>query len=105
MNKKLLVAFSTVMMTGLLFFSVLKSYTVEIVHAVVVNALVQKAPEGYDQGKIRGVFDDALARADKGDSRDRYLGELQEVFHSLEKRQYLEPVEIDGLLADLNKEE
>ena len=100
MNKRLLLLVSAVLVTGLLLLMVLKSYTVEIVHAVVVNAVVQKAPEGYDQDKIRGVFDEALAQADKGEYRDRYLGELQEVFHSMEKRQYLEPEEMDRLLAE-----
>jgi hypothetical protein len=100
MNKRLLLLVSAVLVTGLLLLMVLKSYTVEIVHAVVVNAVVQKAPEGYDQVKIRGVFDDALALADEGEYRDRYLGELQEVFHSMEKRQYLESEEMDRLLAE-----
>ncbi len=105
MNKKLLAAFAVVLLAGVLFLLVLKSYTVEIVHAVVVNAVVQKAPEGYDQAKIVKVFDDALARAEQGGSRDRYLVELQEVFRNLEKRQCLEPEEMDGLLAQLNLKE
>ena len=105
MNKKLLAAFAVVLLTGVLFLLVLKSYTVEIVHSVVVNAVVQKAPEGYDQAKIVKAFDDALAHAEQGVSRDRYLVELQEVFRSLEKRQYLEPEEMDGLLAKLNLKE
>jgi hypothetical protein len=105
MNKTLVAAVSILLITGLLFLLVLKSYTVEIVHSVVVNALVQKAPEGYDQEKIRRVFNNALARAEKEDSKEIYLKEIQRVFHSLEKRQYLEPEEMDGLLAGFNKEE
>ena len=105
MNKKLLAAFAVVLLAGVVVLLVLKSYTVEIIHSVVVNAVVQKAPECYDRAKIVKVFDDALARAEQGGSRDRYLIELQEVFRSLEKRQYLEPEEMDGLLAQLNMKE
>ncbi len=105
MNKKLLAAGAVVLLAGVLVLLVLKSYTVEIVHSVVLNAVVQKAPEGYDKEKIIKVFNDALARADRGGSRDRYLVELQEIFRSLEKRQYLEPEEMDGLLSHLNMKE
>ena len=105
MNRKLLAVFGVILLAGVLFLLVLKSYTVEIVHLVVVNAVVQKAPDGYDQAKIEKVFNDALVRADQGGSRDRYLVELQEIFRSLEKRQYLEPEEMDGLLAQLNMKE
>lgn len=105
MNKSLVAAVSVLLIAGLLFLLVLKSYTVEIVHAVVVNALVQKAPEGYDLDNIRGVFNKALARAENEDTREIYLKKIQRVFHSLEKRQYLETEEMDGLLAGFNKEE
>ena len=105
MNKKLVAAFSVILMAGLLFLLVLKSYTVEIVHAVVVNAMVQKAPEGYDPEEIKRVFDNALAHADKGDYRQSYLERMQKLFHSLEKRQYLEHEEMDGLLAGFKTED
>jgi hypothetical protein len=105
MNKSLVAAVSVLLIAGMLFLLVLKSYTVEIVHAVVVNALVQKAPEGYDLEKIRRVFNNALARAENEGARESYLKEMQRIFHSLEKRQYLEPDEMDRLLAGFNKEE
>ncbi len=105
MNKSLVAAVSVLLIAGLLFLLVLKSYSVEIVHAVVVNALVQKAPEGYDLEKIRRVFNNALVRAENENTRESYLRDIQKVFHSLEKRQYLEPEEMDGLLAGFKTEE
>jgi len=85
-------------MAGVLSLWFLKAHSLEIVHAVVVNALVQKAPEGYDQEKIKRVLNEALARAENQGARERYLEELQTVFHNLEKRQYLETEEMDRLM-------
>ena len=104
MNKKLLVAFLVVVVCGLVSLLFLKIHTVEIVHAVVVNAVIQKAPEGYDKGRIRKVFDDALVKSEEGRYSDTYLDKLQKMFHSLEKRQYLENEEMDDLLADFEME-
>jgi len=101
MNRKLLIALLIVLMAGLLSLWLLKAHTVEIIHAVVVNSVIQKAPEGYDRDTIKEVFDNALIRAEKGGYSDRYLEKLKEVFRSLEKRQYLEREEMDELLAGL----
>jgi len=100
MNRKLLGAFLLVVFFGLCFLLLLKINKVEIVHAVVVNAVVQKAPEGYDQERIKKVFGAALERAQAEGTGDRYLDRLQKRFHSLEKRQYLDKDEMDRLLAE-----
>ena len=97
-SKKLLTVLVVVLMAGAFSLWFLKAHSLEIVHAVVVNALVQKAPEGYDQEKIKRVLNEALARAENQGSRERYLEELQTVFHNLEKRQYLETEEMDRLM-------
>ena len=104
MNKKLLVAFLVIIVMGGVSLLLLKLHSVEIVQAVVVNAVIQKAPEGYDQDRIRKVFNNALAQAEKGGNSAGYLDKLQKMFHSLEKRQYLEQEEMDNLLADFETE-
>ena len=98
-------AFAVLLIAGLAALLALKSHTVEIVHAVVVNYLVQKAPEGYDQERIKLVLNGALVRAEKGGYSDRYLERLKKVFQSLEKRQALETGEMDKLLAEFSNQE
>lgn len=105
MSKKLVIAFAALLIAGLAGLLILKSHTVEIVHVVVVNALVHKAPEGYDLERIRLVLDGALARAEQGGYSDRYLERLKKVSHNLEKRQFLEPGEMDELLAEFRNQE
>lgn len=98
-SKKLLAVLIIVMMAGAFSLWFLKAHSLEIVHAIVVNALVQKAPEGYDEDKVKRVMNQAFARTEDQETRDRYLEKLQTVFHNLEKRQYLETDEMDRLLA------
>ena len=100
MNKKLLVVFLVFVLSGLLSLLLLRSHKVELVHAVVVNSVIQKAPEEYDRERIRKVFNQALQRAEEEGSGASYLARLQRRFHSLEKRQYLATEEMDRLLAE-----
>jgi hypothetical protein len=100
MNRRLLIVLAVILAAGLLSLLALKLYTVEIVHSVVINALMQKAPLDYDHDQIKRVFDQALGRYKAEGHTEKYLERLQKTFHNLEKRQYLERREMDRLLAE-----
>lgn len=79
----------------------LKMYSVEIIHTVVMNALVQKAPDGYDKGRIGGSFERALKEARRTGAEQEYLDRLMVVSQRLEKVQHLEGHEIEELLSQV----
>jgi hypothetical protein len=85
---------------GLLTRHALKNYSLEMVHIVVVNAVVQKAPEDYPRGQVYEVFSRCLERAKKQD-QDQYMQKLLTLSHRLEKLQYLESTEVDEILRGL----
>lgn len=90
-----------VMVFGLASLVALRHYSLEIVNAVVANAVVQKAPDGYPEAKIEEAFAEGLQRARNSGTKDRYLSRLERVSQRLEKVQWLESDEVDQLLEGL----
>ncbi|UCF39128.1 MAG: hypothetical protein JSU96_09940 [Acidobacteriota bacterium] len=79
----------------------MKLYSTELVHVVVVNAVVQKAPSGYPVEKVRRVFDESLIKAQNEGREEDYLEKLKVISQRLEKVQHMEAFEVDELLNEL----
>ena len=79
----------------------LKSYSLELVHIVVLNALTQKAPEDYPKQRILKRFSGCLEEVRASGSQEPYLQQLMTISHHLEKVQYLDASEVEHLLSEL----
>ena len=77
-------------------FLLLRLYTVELIHTVVVQALIQKAPPTFPSQDIHDAFDGARRAA--ADDSEAYLERLFEIFQRLEKTQNLTEQEVSHLL-------
>ena len=85
---------------GVLLF-LLKQYSTEMVHAVVQNAVIQKAPPGYSEEKIRQAFDRRLMHSRTSEEKDIYLRELKTLAQFLEKLQTLEEWQVDQIVDEI----
>jgi hypothetical protein len=103
MRKRLLIVIGLIGLIGILALLTLKQYSAEIVHAVVVNAVIQKAPEDFPQTRIEEVFDRRFAKARKDGEVSAYYEELLVVSHRLEKLQRLERKEVIDLLSEIDR--
>lgn len=101
MRRRMLIAMALILILGLAALVVLHHYSVEIVNAVVANAVVQKAPEGYPVRRIRETFAERLNQAERRGTQEQYLFELERLSQRLEKVQWLEADEVDQLLEQL----
>ncbi len=79
----------------------LRLYTVEMVHTVVVNALIQKAPPTYPSQAIHDAFGRAFQAAEGADDSEAYLERLFEISQRLEKMQSLTEQEVSHLLREI----
>lgn len=83
---------------GLISLLWLRSSSVDLVHSVVLNAMLQKLPEEYPVERVESAFSRTRGAAISEDEADRYLRALILVSQRLEKRQTLRAVEVDELL-------
>ena len=79
----------------------LKSYSMELEHLVVLNALTQKAPDDYPKQRIFNHFSGCLEEVNANGSHELYMRQLMRISHRLEKVQYLDASEVEHLLAEL----
>ena len=79
----------------------LRFYKLDLIHTVVVNTVVLKAPRGYPEGKIRRTFDAARARAKREDREQDHSEKLLSLSQRLEKIQQLSHDELQELLEAL----
>ena len=103
MRKRLLIVMGIVVVLGIGALLILRSQALEIVHAVVENAVIQKAPEGYPADRIRDAFESSLRTAQRDGTTQQYLEKLKVLSHRIEKVQRLERAELDELITDLNR--
>ena len=99
--RRLIFLLFIVVVLGILTRFRLKSYSLELVHIVVVNAVAQKAPYNYPKSKVYRTFSACLEQVKKKDNKDHYMQQLLTLSHRLEKVQYLEEEEVDDLLENL----
>ena len=103
MRKRLLVILALVVVLGMAALLVLRRHAVEIVHAVVENAIIQKAPAEYPPETIRGAFTASLRAAQKNGTTRQYLERLEQISQRIEKVQRLDKSDVDELLDDLKR--
>jgi len=97
-SKKIYILAAVIALSGIAALAVLKHYSDDIVHAVVVNAVIQKAPEDYSEAEIRTVFNQRLVRARRQGEVQEYMDLLKDLSHHLEKIQRLDKGEVDKVL-------
>lgn len=78
----------------------LRYYEVDLVHNVVLNAVIQKAPEGYPRQEILQAFATARRKAEEDNREEAYLEELFTLSQRLEKIQLLSRDELEELLNE-----
>ncbi|MCZ6876939.1 MAG: hypothetical protein O7G29_02230 [Acidobacteria bacterium] len=76
----------------------LRYYEVDLVHTIVLNAVIQKAPQGYPRQQISQAFAAARRRAAQDNREEAYLEELFSFSRRLEKIQLLSWAELEELL-------
>lgn len=80
----------------------LKQRSTELVHAIVLNAVVQKAPDDYPVSRIQKAFSQRLESAIRTNRGTEYLAELKVLSHRIEKRQFLSTEEVDEILEEIS---
>jgi len=78
-------------------------YELDLVHAVVVNAVIQKAPEGYSELRIEQTFSAARRRAVRENRKEAYLELLFLFSQQLEKIQLLSEDDLEQLLEKMEE--
>lgn len=101
MRKRLLVIMACIGLIGIAALLTLKSYSLELMHSVVVNYVQQKAPEGYARERVEEVFSERFERAKAQGREDAYAEQLNQIFQRIEKTQVLEKEEVDDLLKEV----
>lgn len=79
---------------------ILKLYTVEIVHFVVTETLIQKAPPDYPVDTVRLELNRRLAECRRQGGCDDHLARLKRLSHLLEKAPRLSAEEIEEILEN-----
>jgi hypothetical protein len=88
-------------LTALAAFWLLHSYRLDLVHLVVVNATIQKAPPGYPGDRVCAAFGQARAKALRTRRQAEYLEQLLSLSQRLEKVQSLTVSQLDEILLEL----
>ena len=97
-----LIAILSLVVVSISCFLLLRLYTVEMIHIVVVQALIQKAPPTYPSQDIHDAFDGARRAAADADDSEAYLERLFEISQRLEKTQNLTEQEVSHLLLAIH---
>lgn len=82
-------------------FWMLHSRKLDLVHVVVVNAVIQKAPPGYPGDRISAAFEEARSEAVRRHQEAEYLEQLLSLSQRLEKVQSLAASELDEMLLEM----
>ena len=76
----------------------LRYFEVDLVHTIVLDVVIQKAPHGYPRQEISQAFAVARRRAEQDNQEEAYLEELFSFSRRLEKIQLLSSAELEELL-------
>jgi hypothetical protein len=101
MRKRLLIILAVLVVLGITALVVLRSHAVEIVNAVVLHAVIQKAPDDYPADRIREAFDSSLQAAQQNGTTDQYLDHLKALSQRIEKVQRLDGEAVDKMIEQL----
>ncbi len=81
----------------------LRYYEVDLVYTIVLNAVIQKAPQGYPRQEISQAFNAARRRVEQDNREEAYLEELFSFSRRLEKIQLLSRDELEELLDEVRQ--
>lgn len=104
MRKSTIVIASGLILVFLAFFLSLHSYKLELVHTVVVNAVIQKVAKKFPEREIRQAFGAALDRAKREGREESHMQTLLNLSLRLEKIQRLSRDEVREVLDTLDSE-
>ena len=102
MRTRTIVALAVTLAVGIAALVAFRAYKLRLIHVIVENAVIQKAPDHYPRDRIAAAFDNHLAEAERRDREDVYMDRLLSASQRLEKIQRLENEEMDRLLAELD---
>ncbi|RPI28268.1 MAG: hypothetical protein EHM61_05775 [Acidobacteria bacterium] len=102
MRKRTIVAAVLVLGFGIFLIWGLSKYKLVLIQSIVENAVVQKAPSGYSETRIRQAFKEHFAHAWSSERENIYLDRLLQASQRLEKVQTLKASQVDQLLEDLD---
>ena len=102
MRPRTFITLGVVAVLGVVSLMWLRGHSVELVQAVVLNAMLEKLPEDYPGEQVRTVFAETHRRAIADEREDDYLKALILVSQRLEKRHSLTSAEVDDALQLLS---
>lgn len=102
LRKGALIVFGVVVLAGLAALLLLNHYKIDMIHAAILNAVVQKAPSDYSRNRIEERFRSVYQQARDQGRVDAYLRRLLALAQRLEKIQHLNRSEVDELLENLD---
>ena len=94
-----ILAFLIVIFVGAML--LLRSYKLDLVQSVVLNSVLQKAPQDYPMAEIRQAFETARQKAEIEQREQEHLEKLLALSQRLEKVQQLGEDELADVLGTL----
>lgn len=82
---------------------VLRSYRIDLVHTVVLEGLLERAPEETPRQPIVDAFENARRRALETDRAEVYLEQLFMISRRLEKIQHVDDEQVAQMLQILRQ--
>ena len=82
---------------------VLRSYRIDLVHTVVMEGLLERAPEETPRQPIIDAFENARRRALETDRAEVYLEQLFMISRRLEKIQHVDDEQVAQMLQILRQ--
>ncbi len=101
MIKRALLVLVPALIFGSVCLLVLRTYRLELVYTITLNATLQKAPDSYPAVNIEQAFEEALATSKDAGTDQQFLAHLLKLSMRLEKVQFLSAGQIEELLDDL----
>lgn len=101
MRKSTLIILALLLGLGVCSLLLLRAYKLDLLHTVVMNAVLQKAPQGYSREEIREAFRQARRRAEAEEAQEEYVTELLGISQRLEKIQLLNEKDLREFLEQL----
>jgi hypothetical protein len=102
MNKKSLIVIVLLFIFGVAALVSLQSYKLELIHTIVVHAVIQKAPPAFPEDRIQATFQAALLHSRQTGQEDDHFQSLLKLSQRLEKIQSLSSEEVESLLQDFS---
>lgn len=102
MSKKTLIVIGAMMAFMLAALLILRAYQLDLIHAVVVNAVIRKSAPA-DRRRIQEAFARSRSRAEAGRDESEYLNRLLEISQKLERIQTLDADRLEEILKSLEE--